>query len=112
MNLKTQLSEKIVLPAKGGRKAIISWAHKKGIVGKSKTQLTEIFIVNHRDQLKRDLVQFLHQEFQKGELKPIHLGLSTTEFKEQDWLDEIAENIVNRLIQYFETIRGQTERNL
>lgn len=106
------LSKKIFLPAKGGRKAIISWAHKKRIVGKSKTQLTEIFIVNHRDQLKRDLVQFLHQEFQKGELKPIHLGLSTTEFKEQDWLDDIAENIVNRLIQYFQTIRGQTERDM
>lgn len=112
MDLDKQLSEKIFLPAKGGRKAIISWAHRKGIVSKRKTQLTEVFIVNHKDQLKRDLIQFLHREFQKGQLKPIHLGLSTTEFKEQDWLDDIAENIVNRLIQYFETIRGQTERNL
>lgn len=120
------------LRAKGGKKAIANWVKRKkaaqrsagrgekgsGGKGKSpvrvsyKESLREIFIVNHKDQLKKDLIQFLHQEFQKGDLKPIHLGLSTTEFKEQDWLDEIAENIVNRLIQYFNTIKGQTERNL
>ena len=77
-----------------------------------KESLCEVFVVNHKDQLKADLIQFLKQEFNKGELKPVHLGLSTTEFNPHDWLDDIADNLVNRLIQYFETIRGQTERNL
>lgn len=84
----------------------------KELCGKNKLSIKEVFIINHKDQLKRDLIAFLSQEFKKGELKPIHLGLSTTEFKEQDWLDDIAENIVNRLIQYFQTIRGQTERDI
>jgi len=120
------------LRSKGGRKAIANWVKrkksaqnkvgrgKKGTGGKGKApvrvsykeNLCEVFIVNHKDQLKADLIQFLKQEFNKGELKPIHLGLSTTEFNPNDWLDDIAENVVNRLIQYFETIRGQTERNL
>jgi hypothetical protein len=120
------------LRSKGGKKAIANWVRrkkaaqrkvgrgKKGSGGKGKApvrvsykeSLNEIFIINHKDQLKRDLIQFLHQEFQKGELKPIHLGLSTTEFKENDWLDEIAENVVNHLIQYFETIRSQTEKDM
>lgn len=80
--------------------------------GPTEVGLCEVFIVNHKDQLKADLIHFLKQEFNKGELKPVHLGLSTTEFNPNDWLNDIAENVVNRLIQYFETIRGQTERNL
>lgn len=117
---------------KGGKKAIANWVKRKksaqraagrgekGSGGKGqspvrvsyKEELSEIFIINHKQQLKADLVQFLKQEFQKGELKPIHLGLSTTEFKPEDWLDEIAENLVNRLIEYFETIRSQTEKDM
>lgn len=77
-----------------------------------KQKLCEIFIINHKQNLKRDIIQFLKQEFNKGDLKPVHLGLSTTEFKPEDWLDSIAENLVNRLIQYFETIRSSTERNM
>jgi hypothetical protein len=120
------------LRAKGGKKAIANWVKrkkaaqrssgrgKKGAGGKGKSPirvsykevLSEIFIINHKQQLKTDLIQFLKQEFNKGELKPIHLGLSTTEFKPEDWLDEIAENVINHLIQYFETIRSQTERDI
>lgn len=120
------------LRAKGGKKAIANWVKRKkaaqhaagrgekgsGGKGKSpvrvsyKEELSEIFVINHKNQLKADLIQFLKQEFQKGELKPIHLGLSTTEFKPDDWLDEIAENLVNRLIAYFETIRSQTEKDM
>ena len=120
------------LRAKGGKKAIANWVKRKkaaqraagrgekgsGGKGKSpvrvsyKEELSEIFIINHKNQLKADLIQFLKQEFQKGELKPIHLGLSTTEFKPEDWLDEIAENLVNHLIAYFETIRSQTEKDM
>jgi len=120
------------LRAKGGKKAIANWVRKKkaaqrsagrgekGSGGKGqspvrvsyKEALSEIFIINHKNQLKADLIQFLKQEFNKGELKPIHLGLSTTEFKPDDWLDEIAENLVNRLISYFETMRSQTEKDM
>ncbi len=120
------------LRAKGGKKAIANWVKRKksaqraagrgekgsGGKGKSpvrvsyKEELSEIFVINHKDELKKDLIQFLKQEFQKGELKPIHLGISTTEFKPDDWLDEIAENLVNRLISYFETIRSQTEKDM
>ena len=120
------------LRSKGGKKAIANWVRKKrtaqrksghgkkggGSTGRKpvrvsyKEELCEVFIVNHKDQLKRDLIQFLHQEFQKGEFKPVHLGLSTTEFKPQDWIEPIADDLINRLIQYFETIRSQTERDL
>jgi len=120
------------LRAKGGKKAIVNWVKRKkaaqraagrgekgsGGKGKSpvrvsyKEELSEIFVINHKEELKRDLIQFLKQEFQKGELKPIHLGVSTTEFKPDDWLDEMAENLVNHLISYFETLRSQTEKDM
>jgi hypothetical protein len=120
------------LRAKGGKKAIANWVRRKkaaqrsagrgekGSGGKGKTpvrvsykeDLNEVFVINHKQQLKSDLIRFLKQEFNKGELKPIHLGLSTTEFKPDDWLDEMAENVVNHLIQYFETIRSQTEKDI
>ncbi len=120
------------LRSKGGRKAIANWVKrkksaqnkagrgKKGDGGKGKApvrvsykeSLQEIFVIDNKEQLKKDLLQFLHQEFQKGNLKPIHLGLSITEYKPEDWLEDIADNVVNRLLQYFEIIRGQTERNL
>ena len=74
--------------------------------------MCEIFIVNHKEQLKKDLVQFLTQEFQKDHLKAVHGGPSITEYKPEDWIERIADNTVNRLIQYFDIIRGQTERNL
>ncbi len=119
-------------PAKGGKKAIANWVKRKksaqrkagrgekGDGGKGKApvrvsykeSLQEIFVIDNKEQLKKDLLQFLHQEFQKGNLKPIHLGLSITEYKPEDWLEDIADNVVNRLLQYFEIIRGQTERNL
>ncbi len=42
----------------------------------------------------------------------MHVGPSIVDFKPEDWIEKIADNIINRLIQYFNTIRGQTERNL
>jgi len=120
------------LRSKGGRKAIANWVKRKksaqnkagrgqkGDGGKGKApvrvsykeQLCEIFIVNHKEQLKKDLVQFLTQEFQKDNLKAVHGGPSITEYKPEDWVEKIADNLINRLLQYFEIIRGQTERNL
>ena len=120
------------LRAKGGKKAIANWVRRKkaaqrsagrgekGSGGKGKAPvrvsykeaLSEIFIINHKHELTKDLIQFLTQEFEKGNLIPVHAGLSITEFKPEDWIPDIADNIVNRLIQYFDTIRGQTERNL
>jgi hypothetical protein len=65
-----------------------------------KESLCEVFNVAHKDKFKR------------GDLTSVHQGLSTTDYQYKDWLETIADNIVNRLIQYFEATRGQTERNL
>ncbi len=73
------------LRAKGGRKAIANWVRRKkaaqrkagrgkkgsGGTGKApvrvsyKESLCEVFIIDHKDQLKADLIQFLKQEFSK-----------------------------------------------
>ena len=73
------------LRSKGGKKAIANWVKRKksaqnkagrgekGSGGKGKApvkvsykeQLCEIFIINHREQLKQDLIKFIQQEFQK-----------------------------------------------
>ena len=120
------------LRSKGGKKAIANWVKRKksaqnkagrgekGSGGKGKApvkvsykeQLCEIFVVNHKEQLKKDLVRFLTQQFQKDHLKAIHGGPSITEYKPEDWVERISDNLINRLLQYFEIIRGQTERNL
>jgi hypothetical protein len=120
------------LRSKGGRKAIANWVKrkkaaqnkagrgKKGDGGKGKSpvkvsykeELCEIFIINHRKQLKQDLIKFIQQEFEKDNLKSLHAGLSITDYKPEDWYERIADNILNRLLQYFDIIRGQTERNL
>lgn len=120
------------LRAKGGRKAIANWVKrkkaaqrsagrgKKGSSGKGqspirvsyKEQLCEIFTINNSHELKKDLIKFLHDEFQKGNIKPIHSGISTTEFNPNDWLESIADDVINALIQYFETTRSQTERDI
>jgi len=120
------------LRAKGGKKAIANWVKRKkaaqrkagrgekGSGGKGKApvrvsykeSLREIFIINHEEQLKKDLFQFLHGEFQKGNLKPVHSQPSITEYKPDDWIEDIADNVINPLIKYFDVIRGQTERNL
>lgn len=120
------------LRAKGGKKAIANWVKRKksaqraagrgekGSGGKGqspvrvsyKEELSEIFVIANKQGLKRDLIDFLRQEFQDGHLKPIHGGISTTEFKPDDWLENIADIAINHIIQYFETIRSQTERNI
>jgi len=120
------------LRAKGGKKAIANWVKRKraaqrkagrgekGSGGKGKApvrvsykeELCEIFTINHANELKKDLMSFLKDEFQKGNLKSSHVGLSITDYKPDDWIEKMADNVVNRLIQYFDTIRGQTERNL
>ena len=120
------------LRAKGGKKAIANWVKRKksaqraagrgqkGTGGKGqspvrvsyKEELSEIFVIAHKNQLVKDLIKFLRQEFESGQLKPVHMGVSTTEFNVDDWLEPMANDIVNRLIQYFETVRSQTERDI
>lgn len=120
------------LRARGGKKAIANWVKRKkaaqraagrgekGSGGKGKDpvrvsykeELSEIFVIAQKEGLKRDLIDFLKQEFQDGHLKPVHAGLSVTEFKPEDWLEDIADVVINHIIQYFETIRSQTERNI
>ncbi len=80
--------------------------------GTIRRQLLEIFIINHKDHLKQDLIQFLHREFEKHNLKSVSMNTSVVDYKIGDWVERISDNIINRLIQYFDTIRGQTERDL
>ena len=118
--------------AKGGKKAIANWVKKKksaqrsagrgekgsGSKGQSpvrvsyKEALNEIFVIQQKQKLIQDLTNFLRQEFQNGNLKAVHGGISTAEFKPDDWLESIATYAINHMIQYFETIRSQTERNI
>ena len=77
-----------------------------------KEALSEIFVIDQKEKLKQDLITFLRQEFQSGNLKSMHGGISTTEFKVEDWLEGVADHAINHMIQYFETIRSQTERNI
>jgi hypothetical protein len=62
--------------------------------------------------LKQDLIQFLKGEFEKGSLNAIHQGISTTEYNPNDWYENIADNIINRIVQYFAVTKSQTERDL
>jgi hypothetical protein len=89
----------------------VSSAFVKWVRG-NKQQLSEIFQIDHGNQLRNDLAQFLKAEFEKGNIRPIHAGQSTTEFHPNDWVEEIANDLFNRLIQYFETTRSQTERDM
>ena len=118
--------------ATGGKKAIANWVKKKkaaqrsagrgekgsGSKGQSpvrvsyKESLSEIFVIDQKENLKQDLIKFLRQEFENGNLKSMHGGISTTEFNVEDWLKDIADHAINRMIQYFKTIRSQTERNI
>lgn len=86
--------------------AFKKWLHS------NKQNLSEIFQIDHANQFRNDLVQFIRSEFEKGNIRPIHAGLSTTEYHPNDWVEEIANDLFNRLIQYFETIRSQTERDM
>lgn len=121
------------LRAKGGRKAIANWVKRKksaqraagrgekgsGSKGQSpvrvsyKEELSEIFVLKNKKSLVDDLKQFLQQEFDKGNLKIIDNNDRpiTTIYKIEDWLEPMANDIVSGLIDYLETIRGQTTRD-
>lgn len=82
------------------------------LFGERNSVLQEVFSIKNPDELKKDLVQFLRTEFEKGYLQAVHQGISTTEYKPNDWYEDMADNLVNRIIQYFEVTKGQTERDL
>lgn len=75
-------------------------------------QLNEIFVIEHRQVLKNDLMAFLKKQFESGNIKSIHSGLSTTEYKPEDWIEPIADNLINHMVTYFETTRSQTEKDM
>lgn len=120
------------LRAKGGKKAIANWVKRKksaqraagrgekggGGKGKApvrvsyKEELSEIFTIHHAQDLKKDLMKFLYYEFKKGNLVPVDSGQSTTEYNVNDWLEPMADDMVNKLIHYFQTITGQTDRDM
>lgn len=121
------------LRAKGGKKAIANWVKRKksaqraagrgekgsGSKGQSpvrvsyKEELSEIFVLKNKKSLVDDLKQFLQQEFDKGNLKIIDNNDRpiTTIYKIEDWLEPMANDIVSGLIDYLQTIRGQTTRD-
>ena len=107
LRYEQQLRNQFEATSPGVRNAIIGWLRSK-----NKKPLCEIFQINHTSALRQDLIGFLIQEFEKGNIRPIHADLSTTEYKSQDWIEPMADDIVNRLVQYFETIRSQTERDM
>ena len=107
LRYEQQLRNQFEATSSGVRNAIVGWLRNK-----NKKCLCEIFQINHVSMLRQDLIGFLKQEFKKGNIRSIHAGLSTTEYKPQDWIEPMADDIVNRLVQYFETIRNQTERDM
>lgn len=107
LRYEQQLRNQFEATSYGVRNAIVGWLRNK-----NKTPLCEIFQINHSSALRQDLIGFLTHEFEKGNIRSIHAGLSTTEYKSQDWIEPMADDIINKLVQYFETIRNQTERNM
>jgi hypothetical protein len=107
LRYEQQLRTQFEATSPGVRDAIVKWLRNK-----NKKSLCEIFQIDHTSALRQDLIGFLMQEFEKGNIRPIHAGLSTTEYKSKDWIEPMADNLINRLVQYFETIRSQTERDI
>lgn len=105
LRYEQQLRTQFEATSPGVRNAIVGWL-------RNKKPLCEIFQIDHASALRQDLIGFLTQEFEKGNIRPIRAGLSTTEYKSQDWIEPMADNLVNRLVQYFDTIRSQTERDM
>jgi len=92
----------------GLKTAVSKWL----AIRKQQQPLHEIFQIEHGKAFRQDLIQFLRNEFAKGNIRSIHAGLSTTDYKANDWIEEIANDLFNRLIQYLETTRSQTERDM
>jgi len=107
LRYEQQLRNQFEATSPGVRNAVVGWLRNK-----NKKPLCEIFQIDHTIALRQDLIGFLTQEFEKGNIRPIHAGLSTTEYKSQDWVEPMADNLIDRLVQYFETIRSQTERDI
>ena len=75
-------------------------------------QLNEIFVIEHKQRLKQELIMFFQKQFESGNIKPVHAGLSTTEYKPNDWIEPMADNMIQYMVEYFETIRSQTEKDM
>ena len=75
-------------------------------------QLNEIFVIQHRQVLKQELITFLQKQFESGNIKSVHGGISTSEYKPIDWIEPMADNMIQHMVEYFETIRGQTEKDM
>jgi hypothetical protein len=75
-------------------------------------QLNEIFVIQQKEKLKQELIVFLQKQFESGNIKPIHAGLSATDYKPIDWIEPMADVMIQHMVKYFEMIRAQTERNI
>ena len=74
--------------------------------------LNEIFAISHRQILKKELMMFLQKQFESGNIKSVHGGISTVEYKSTDWIEPMADNMIQHMVEYFETIRSQTEKDM
>ena len=74
--------------------------------------LNEIFTINHKERLKQDLIGFIQKQFESGNITSIHAGISTVDYKSNDWVEPMADNLINHMVEYFETIRSQTEKDM
>lgn len=82
------------------------------LMSESILPVNEIFLINRKDKFKSDLIEFLKQEFSNGNLISRKSEISTTEYKSDDWYEPMADDIINDLAKYFETVRSQTEKNI
>lgn len=75
-------------------------------------QVSEIFAIEHRQVLKNELIAFLKHQFESGNIKSLHAGPSTVDYQYNDWIEPMADNMIQHMVEYFETIRGQTEKDM
>jgi hypothetical protein len=79
---------------------------------KKTNNIDEIFTIEKKSEFKKDLKMFLQSEFEKHNLGSNRMGLSVTDYKPEDWIETMADTIINNFAGYLEKIRGQTERDL
>jgi hypothetical protein len=86
--------------------------HRRLALNNKTSSLEEIFLIDKKSKFRENLIRFLQSEFSNGNLQAKHVGISATDYKPNDWCEPIADTIINNLAEYFEKIRGQTEKDL
>ena len=79
---------------------------------KKNNNIDERFTIEKKSEFKKDLKIFLQTQFEKHNLGSKRMGLSVTDYKPDDWVETMADIVINNFAAYLEKIRGQTERDL